>query len=318
MEEVVSFKNRTGHTLYGILHVPDVVPQEPKIGVNLLNPGLKNRVAPNRLNVKIARTLCKNGIYVLRFDPAGIGDSEGEFKGNNESMMHLWNRIQKGAFVEDTICSNDYFSTKTNIHRFIMIGQCGGGVTAGLTSIKDERVDGLILIDTPFRIIQYGQDSVQLIVESFSLKSYLVEHINDLMTFRFLAKIRSGSVDWKYFTDKLKHINRLLLQQAQKTGGQIHERFHYSLGESLIRFLDHKKIQFIFAENDFSLREFETDFKCNFLNNTDIQRTNYAINVIENANHIYTENKCQKELVKIIISCFENKLNSSIPHFLLV
>ena len=83
MEEAVTFENKKGEKIFGIVHIPDLTPfGEKKVGINLLDPGIKYRVAPNRLNIKLARRLCQNGYYVLRFDPAGIGDSEGELPQN--------------------------------------------------------------------------------------------------------------------------------------------------------------------------------------------------------------------------------------------
>src|SRR3569832_1787566 len=78
LEKAVSFRNKKGQLLFGVLHLPETPKPGPRIGINILNPGLKNRVAPNRINVKMARLLCESGVYVFRFDPFGIGDSDGE------------------------------------------------------------------------------------------------------------------------------------------------------------------------------------------------------------------------------------------------
>ena len=44
--------------------------------VVLLNAGIIHRIGPNRLYVQLARRLASRGHAVLRFDLAGIGDSE--------------------------------------------------------------------------------------------------------------------------------------------------------------------------------------------------------------------------------------------------
>src|SRR4030042_6277377 len=115
MEEPVTFKNKNGQKLFGIVHIPEKSFNiEKKIGVNLLNPGIKYRVAPNRLNVKLARRLCQNGYYVLRFDPCGVGDSEGELP-NNIQVPDIWEKIQTGLFLEETIEANDFFYHQYNL-----------------------------------------------------------------------------------------------------------------------------------------------------------------------------------------------------------
>ena len=75
-ERPVVIPGPNGAAMFGVVHEP-VRPRVPRVGVNLLNPGLKSRVAPNRLNVVLARHLARLGFFVLRFDPPGIGDSAG-------------------------------------------------------------------------------------------------------------------------------------------------------------------------------------------------------------------------------------------------
>ena len=75
MEEPITITNKNGKKLFGILHTPETtVPGRTRVGVNLLNPGIKYRVAPHRMNVKLARKLCSQGYYVLRFDPFEVYD----------------------------------------------------------------------------------------------------------------------------------------------------------------------------------------------------------------------------------------------------
>ena len=70
-ERTVVVEGPAGTPMVGILHEP-ATPLAPRVGINLLNPGLKSRVAPNRLNVMLARRLSELGYFVLRFDPPGI------------------------------------------------------------------------------------------------------------------------------------------------------------------------------------------------------------------------------------------------------
>jgi hypothetical protein len=52
MEAPITFSNHNGEALVGILHTPDATAPGPRIGMTILNAGLKGRVAPNRMNVR--------------------------------------------------------------------------------------------------------------------------------------------------------------------------------------------------------------------------------------------------------------------------
>ena len=145
-ERAVVIPGPAGAPLFGILHEPER-PLEPRVGVNLLNPGLKSRVAPNRLNVVLARRLCELGYFVLRFDPPGVGDSDGDLA--EEILPELWQQVQRGAFVEATRLANDAFAAECRLTEIVGVGNCGGAITALLEARNDRRVRRLVLIDLP-------------------------------------------------------------------------------------------------------------------------------------------------------------------------
>lgn len=152
MERPVTFTNKRGQKLFGVIHEPErPLRLGARIGVNLLNPGIKYRVAPNRLNVKLARELCNNGYYVLRFDPEGIGDSEGELPAGL-SVIEVFGKIQSGLFVDDTQMANRYLRDEFGIDDLILIGNCGGAITALAAAAEDSGVDALCLIDVPVHL----------------------------------------------------------------------------------------------------------------------------------------------------------------------
>jgi pimeloyl-ACP methyl ester carboxylesterase len=146
VERAVAIAGPGGVPMFGVVHEPKN-PVVPRIGVNLLNPGLKSRVAPNRLNVVLARRLARLGFYVLRFDPPGIGDSGGELP--EEILPELWQNVQRGAFVEATRLANEAFAAEYGLEEIVGIGNCGGAITALLEARTDPRVRRLVLIDLP-------------------------------------------------------------------------------------------------------------------------------------------------------------------------
>lgn len=301
MEKVISFRNKFNNKLFGILHEPDrdnLV--GGKVGINLLAPGLKNRVAPHRLNVKIARKLCELGYYVLRFDPHGVGDSEGEFMGSNEPIMDLWGAIQKGSFIEDTILANEFLCSYEGISKVILIGQCGAGVTAGIVGGRHEIVDRLILVDTPFRIFSSELELSDVIIENTSTKQLVCEYVNDFIRFDWMTKIFKKGINKAYLKEKVKIFKRAIISRYQRSNN-VHERFNYNLSNSLLKFMDNrKKVFFLFSENDSSLSEFNIDFKSKLLQQKYQYEDYYSINIIDQANHIYTEIKFQEKLINNI------------------
>lgn len=79
MEEAIRF-GAPGLSLFGILHLPDGAPP-PAACMLMVVGGPQTRVGSHRSYTLIARELCRRGIPVLRFDYAGVGDSEGRYVG---------------------------------------------------------------------------------------------------------------------------------------------------------------------------------------------------------------------------------------------
>lgn len=143
--EGVFFDNKNGKRLFGILHTPEETRTDA--AVLLLSPGIKNRVAPHRLYVKMAHRFCELGFPVFRFDPEGVGDSEGELQ--ERLTADIYGSIQVGRFINDTISAMDWLERKYKVSRFILSGLCGGAITGLLAGAKDNRVDGLLSLGMP-------------------------------------------------------------------------------------------------------------------------------------------------------------------------
>jgi pimeloyl-ACP methyl ester carboxylesterase len=144
--QCVSFANRRGLVLHGILHAP---PARVARGccVLLLSPGIKGRIGPHRLYLKLAERLVPMGFHVLRFDFHGLGDSEGDAE---ESVLaDLYHAIQVGRYVDDTLDAMDWMESTHRIDWFIGSGLCGGSITALLAASRDSRIRALLGIGLP-------------------------------------------------------------------------------------------------------------------------------------------------------------------------
>ena len=301
MEKIVSFENHFNQKLCGILHIPEKQSvSQKKIGINLLSPGLKNRVAPNRLNVKIARHLCELGFHVLRFDPHGIGDSEGDFEGENELVTELWGAIQHGAFVEDTIIANDFLRSEGMLEEVILIAQCGAAVTASILGDRDQRLRGIILIDTPFTIISSEISITDVIIENTSTKQIIHEQINNFLKFNWIKNFSSRGKCTAYIKKKIGVLRKTINSHMKKHDG-LPDRFNFNLANSMMQFMRKgKKIVFLFAENDLAINQFKRYFYPNFLVGNNNLKEYWKMEEIEKSNHIYTEIQSQEKLINYI------------------
>jgi uncharacterized protein len=138
----VTFTSRQGLTLFGILETPRARPDPNGLVVLLLSPGVKMRVGPQCLYRHMADTFLALGLSVFRFDCHGLGDSQGELP---EALLRdVYNHIEVGRFVDDTIDAMDWMERTYGTRRFVASGLCGGAVTGLLAGERDARIVGLL------------------------------------------------------------------------------------------------------------------------------------------------------------------------------
>lgn len=136
MEKPVSFRS-DGKTLKGIVHIPER--SWTGRGVVFLNAGLKPRVGPHRIYVKIARRLCEEGFPSLRFDLAGVGDSEGEIVDPHYDCF-------EPSQVSDAI---GFFTQEAAVPEVTLLGMCAGSRIALRAAVGDSRVTSVVLVSFP-------------------------------------------------------------------------------------------------------------------------------------------------------------------------
>ncbi len=129
-----SFVNRAGHTLRGIVTLPD---QQGKVPCVLLLHGFTgNLYGYKGLNTRIARTLANAGIGCVRFDFYGNGESDGEFEdmrftGLYEDTEDMFNWMRQQDFADPD--------------RLYLSGQSMGGYVAASCAPKIQPT-GLLLL----------------------------------------------------------------------------------------------------------------------------------------------------------------------------
>lgn len=311
MEKTVTFKNRKGETLFGVVHIPEKeVFGEKRIGVNLLNPGIKYRVAPNRLNIKLARKLCENGYYVFRYDPAGIGDSEGELPAG-VFLLDIGEEIQNGLFVQDTIDANDCFIDKYLIDELFLIGNCGGAITSLLTSEVDSRVAAICLIDVPINMRTTKATFADKVVSGGKRADWLLgEYLKKIFSLNSLYRFFSFRTDYR----ALWKVISMKVQLKLIPSGKGKRRFSVSLEKICnennlnkrffkgieIVFSRKVPVLFVLAGNDPGTEIFQHFFQDGYLREifpNGSEDDFIEIFLIENANHVYTLIESQESLI---------------------
>lgn len=133
-EQAVQF---SAHSLVGVLTEAQAGPASRKPAIVFLNAGMLHRVGPNRLHVRIARELARQGYASLRFDCSGIGDSPPRTDG----------LPRRAAVLEDVREALDFVAAERGAPAFILFGLCSGADLAFRAALADERIIGAVLID---------------------------------------------------------------------------------------------------------------------------------------------------------------------------
>lgn len=140
MEKQLSIRhedlNLTATLHYPGLNEKDGIEVGKKQVVIICHGFVGSRIGVDRLFVKTARALAKQGNFVLRFDYAGCGESEGEY-----------GQLGFDSMVNQTRTVLDYVSDMDCVDpaKITLLGHSLGGAVALMTSVKDKRVKRLIM-----------------------------------------------------------------------------------------------------------------------------------------------------------------------------
>ena len=123
----------------GVLTTPDARQATGAPHVLLINSGVIHRVGSSRLYVELARALAATGIYALRFDLSGIGDSK-----RRTDVESVRESVERD--IGDAI---QYMKTSQGAQQVILMGLCSGAFDAFNAALKQPTVVGAIMVDLP-------------------------------------------------------------------------------------------------------------------------------------------------------------------------
>jgi len=285
--EAVVFPNPDGLKLFGILHRPADVP-ERKVGVIFLSPGVKSRVAPHRLYVKMTESLLRQGYPVLRFDFFGLGDSEGELP--EKELVGLYAAVQDGRYIDDTLCAMDWMEQRLGLQKFVLAGLCGGALTGLLAAAKDSRARGVLGLGLPVALDGRSSDPSQFMTQG-QLESLGETYLQKLFKPRAWLRVLTFKTDFRMLW---RSVRRRLF-----SGGSLPKAA--SLGETtsnlnplfppaLFKFqAESGKLLLVFSGGDRLAWEFEEKFSVPFSERLRGLDDGYEIHTIPDANHIISD-----------------------------
>ena len=299
--EPFTFHNYDGQKLFGIVHFPDSDEPRP-IPIILLSPGIKNRVAPHRLYVKLARHLSAMGFMVLRFDFSGLGDSEGNV---DESMVaDFYGTVQMGRYVQDTCAAMDWMQEEFKVSRFILGGLCGGAITGLLTGAHDQRVASLFGFGIPVILDSAHIDPTKYLTAgelNMWRKGYLSK-LTDLRSwwrlitfksnYRVIIKALAGSPK----TEKTPPVPATTVGSKQTTN------FNPLFPNAFESMVSSRKVLLIFSEADRLYWIFQEKFAQDYNERIQDYHDNFEVYLAKDANHVFSFSEWQQDMIQQIFS----------------
>lgn len=302
---IVSFANRNGNRLRGMLHEPDPG-QERGVCVLLLPPGVKGRVGPHRLYLKIAERFVSMGFHVLRFDFHGLGDSEGEI--DERLLSDMYNTIQSGRYVDDTIAAMDWMKANCKVGRFVGSGLCGGSISALLTAAKDPRIVSMLALSIPVAF-DGGEANWARFATSQQLdgirRGYFKRLVKPESWIRFLTGKTSYQVLWRSLKQMLPWASRTSAatstpQQVDGATATPKDDTNPKFPPAFLKFVGSKRhMLLIFSGKDRLIWEFEEKFAARHRSELEPMRDYFEVRTIENANHVLSDPAWVRQMLDV-------------------
>lgn len=301
--EPILFQKKNKANLFGIMHTP--AHNLNKTGIILLSPGIKNRVAPHRLYVKMAKTFCNLGFPVFRFDPEGLGDSDGNI--DEKYTADLFGLIQSGKFVEDTKTAMNWMSKQAIASQFVLGGLCGGALTGLLTAAEDKRATGILSLGMPVTIDSSDGNRSKFVSEGE------LKHLKE----GYFRKFSSAKAWLRFlsFRSDYKVIVRSLMTDRKKTN-KIKQKFDPICENDNFNRLflvawrqvvsTQRKLLMVFSEVDRHNWDFKEKFQDQYPADFEKGRSMCKIHIIKNANHILSFPEWQEEMMNVCTDWLKN------------
>jgi pimeloyl-ACP methyl ester carboxylesterase len=309
--EPVSFRNPRGDMLHGMLHAPAA---EVRRGVCilLLSPGIKGRVGPHRLYLKLAGPFAAAGFHVLRFDYYGLGDSEGTL--GERVMADMYNSIQGGRYVEDTIAAMDWMARHHGISRFVGSGLCGGSISALLTAQVDRRVEALLGIGLP-STLEGGAENFDRFLTRGQLRQEGRSYLRKALDLKSWTRFVSGRSGYRLIW---RAVRELLLPSkpppAAATRDAAQDNASPLFAPAFLAVLKAKRpILLTFSSNDRHRLTFGEKFEERYAAEIADTGHRYQVHLVEGANHVLSEPAWSGETLAVSLAWLDRHYPAPLP-----
>jgi len=304
----VVFRNRNGLHLFGMLHLPSSAPGSGKPGILLLSPGIKSRIAPHRLYVKMAARFVKLGFTVFRFDFYGLGDSEGELTEN--VLANFYGSIEKGRYVEDTFAAMDWMERELGIRRFILGGLCGGAITGLIAASRDPRVDSIIGLGIPVTLAATDTESYENVSDG-QLVRLRTKYIRKIIDPKSWIRLVTLKTDFRLLFQSLSRPVENVLRSGKRNGtddqafsgkdpesggggGNFNRLFPVAFFSMMST---NRRLLLIFSEKDRLYWEFDEKFLRPYRTRIEAYPNLIHLHIAKDANHIFSSPESQEEMM---------------------
>ncbi|MEW8078146.1 MAG: alpha/beta fold hydrolase [Candidatus Thiodiazotropha endolucinida] len=303
----VTIKNRNGLKLYGILEQPESPAEDTAI--LLLSPGIKMRVGPHRMYNKLSKVLVDKGFTVLRYDFYGLGDSEGAL--DQKVLVDVYNSIQNGRYIDDTIDAMDWLGATYNIDKFILGGLCGGAITGMLAGSADERVKGLIALGL-INVFEGGEDNFSKFVtegQLEDLKKGYISKLTDIDSWKRIITLKSDyRTIFKILLKPIRVISKSIRESMSASPKSKIKFVHDESSNANPRFAptffsmlqQSKKMLLVYSGGDRLLWEFKEKFENIYKSHLSEYSHIYELHTIPDANHILSLSEWEESMHKLV------------------
>jgi pimeloyl-ACP methyl ester carboxylesterase len=297
-----------GHQLAGVLHLPDQK-DPPEIAVLFVHSGARGRLGSTFQYPLAARALAARGIASLRFDPTGMGDSEGEIA--DMKVLDFFGTIQVGRFVADTLAAIDELDRLVKPKKLVLWGLCGGGITALLAAPRASRtIDGLVLLSTPVLLDSAQQSPLERISAEHATSYLWSVYAKKLLSPKAWRRLFSAQSDMKTLrtygtaavTGLVKKARKKLLARlrpkppadAPRPPGNPRANPHFF--EALDAMVKRRaRLLMLYGETDALRYDFWTEVHDPILERDAAYRAQLEVHLVPRCNHLFTLREWQDE-----------------------
>jgi pimeloyl-ACP methyl ester carboxylesterase len=295
----------SGNTLLsGIVHEPDS--RRTDVGVLFVLAGVRGRHGVGFQYPRIARWLGARGIPSFRFDPHGMGDSEGVIE--DTPTVDFFADVQTGRYVPDTLAALDVLRRETGCGRVVLWGLCAGSITALAAAARvPDLVHGLVLLSPPVLIERAPVDEAGNQIRTLYLRKIvsprawlrlirLESDVGDITQMLGLALRRLPS----------RIAGRLRFGKSARTPrigpvepsmrGKPNPLFFSSVGALAAH---GRSMLFLLGETDTLRQEFHDEFQEPVMSRRADLRSACTVHLVPGCNHLFTMPEWQDEAMRV-------------------